>query len=82
MEKKDNKMAYKAKDPHTPPPTALSVPKRNKKLEVGRRIRRRRRRKSQSEDPYYHKGMGKKSTAPPPGTMGKKSTWRPITVEF
>ena len=32
-----NKMAYTAKDPH--PPTAFSVPNRNKKFEVGRRRR-------------------------------------------
>ena len=49
-------MAYTAKDQR--PPTAFSVPKRNKKLEVGRK--RRRRRKSPSVDPCYHKGMGKK----------------------
>ena len=51
-------MAFTAKDPR--PPTAFSVPKINKKLEVGRRRRRRRRRgrKSQSEDPRYHKGRG------------------------
>ena len=36
------------------PPTAFSVPKRNKKLVVWRR----RRRKSQSEDPCYRKGRG------------------------
>ena len=35
-------MAYTAKDPG--PPMAFSVPRRNKKLEVGRRRRRRRRR--------------------------------------
>ena len=40
--------------------TAFSVPKQNKKLEVGRkrRKRRRRRRKSPSVDPCYHKGCG------------------------
>ena len=54
-----NKMTYTAKDPS--PPTALSVPKRNKKLEVGRkRKRKRRRRKCPSVDPRYRKGMGKK----------------------
>ena len=51
-----NKMAYTAKDPH--PPTAFSVPNRNKKLKVGRNRKRsrKRRRKCQSEDPRYHKG--------------------------
>ena len=44
-------MAYTAKDP----PTALYVPNRNKKLEVGRK----RRRKSQSEDPHSARGVGK-----------------------
>ena len=39
------------------PHMALSVPKRNKKLEVGRK-RRRRRRKSQSEDPHSARGRG------------------------
>ena len=49
-----NKMAYTAKDPR--PPTAFSVPKRNKKLVVWRRGRRRK--NSQSEDPHYCKGRG------------------------
>ena len=48
-------MAYTAKDPC--PPMVFSVPKRSKKLEVGRR-RRRRRENSQSEDPCYRKGHG------------------------
>ena len=43
------------------PPTAFSVPNRNKKLEVPRK---RRRRKSQSVDPCSARGMGKNYQKP------------------
>ena len=63
---KQDCMVDTAKAP--PPPTAFSVPKRNKNLVVWRRRRRkrrrkrRRRRKSPSVDPWFHLGPSKKGT--------------------
>ena len=57
VKKKKKKMLH-SKRPM--PPTAFSVPKRNKKLEVVRRRKwekkEEKQEKSQSEDPHYHKG--------------------------
>ena len=50
-----NKMAYTAKDPRPPPPTAFSVTKNWKEK---RRRKRRRRRKCSSVDPCSRKGRG------------------------
>ena len=60
-----NKMAYTAKDPRPALPTAFTVPKRNKKLEVGRR--RRRREKVSLKTHTTARGMGKKNGTSPSG---------------
>ena len=68
-------MVYRAKDPHFLAQfIAFFAPKRNKKLEVGRRRRRwrRRRRKSQSVDPRYRKGRGYSNG------YGQKPILRPV----